>query len=85
MGSSAHMDQMESVLNAHEQELREETWEDVPEVVRALGPKLEFEAEIDEISRWLVFVGSNGKSEYLALAPLTIFDLEHRYPDEIAY
>jgi hypothetical protein len=78
------MDQIESALAAHGEELREETWEDVPDVVRALGPKLELEAEIDEISRWLVFEGTDGQSECLALAPLTIFDLEQRYPDEIS-
>jgi hypothetical protein len=74
---------MVSALAAHGEELREETWEDVPAVVKALGPKLELEAEIDEISRSLVFEGPDGKPEYLALAPLTIYDLERRYPDEI--
>ena len=35
MGSSAHMSHMVSALAAHGEELREETWEDVPVVVKA--------------------------------------------------
>jgi hypothetical protein len=54
--------------------------------VKALEPKLELEGEVDEIERWLVFEGTYGRPEYLALAPLTIFDLEERFLDcEIAY
>jgi hypothetical protein len=80
------MDSIERVLAAHGKELHEETWENLPEAVKALEPKLELEGEIDEIERWLVFEGPEGEPQHLALAPLTIFDLEERFPDcEIAY
>jgi hypothetical protein len=78
------MTQMQGALAAHGDELREETWAEVPDAVKALGAKLELEAEIDEITRWLVFPGSDGEPAYLQLAPMTIFDLERRYPDEIS-
>jgi len=39
------------------------------------------EAEVDEIARLLVFDGSAEEQEYLALAPLTISDLDERYGD----
>jgi hypothetical protein len=80
------MDSIERVLAAHGKELHEEAWENLPEAVKALGPELKLEGEIDEIERWLVFTGPNGEAETLALAPLTIFDLEERFPDcEIGY
>jgi hypothetical protein len=65
MGSSAHMAAMEHVLAKYGDELRAETWEDVPEAVKALGPALELEAEIDDITRWLVFAGADGERHYL--------------------
>ena len=54
--------------------------------VKALKPRVELEPEIDAVARLLVFEGSAGKQEHLALAPLTIFDLDERYgdPDEDA-
>ena len=54
--------------------------------MKALKPRLELEGAIDEIVYWLVFAGHDGKAEYLALAPLTIFELEYRFPDcEVSY
>jgi hypothetical protein len=86
MGSDAALDSIERVLAAHGRELHEETWENLPEAVKALKPRLELEGEIEEIERWLVFVGADGKAELLALAPITIFELEERFPDcEIGY
>jgi hypothetical protein len=81
MGSSARLDFIEQVMTEHGQELAQETWNDLPTAVKALKPRVELEPEIDEVARLLVFEGSAGKQEYLALAPLTIFDLGERYGD----
>jgi hypothetical protein len=86
VGSGAAASSIERVLDAHGKELYEETWESLPEVVKALKPRLELEGEIEEIERWLVFAGPDGEEEFLALAPITIFQLEERFPDcEIGY
>jgi hypothetical protein len=55
VGSGAAASSIERVLDAHGKELYEETWESLPEVVKALKPRLELEGEIEEIERWLVF------------------------------
>jgi hypothetical protein len=83
MGSNAHMSQMEDALAAHGDEFREETWAEMPDAVKALNPKLELEAEVEDIMRWLVFSRPDGEPQYLELAPPTIFELERRYPDEV--
>ena len=84
MGSSARLNFIEQVISEHGEELAQETWNDLPTPVKALKPRVELEAEIDEIARLLVFEGSAGEQEYLALAPLNISDLDERYgdPDE---
>lgn len=81
MGSSARLDFIEQVMTEHGEELTQEAWNDLPTPVKALKPRVELEAEIDEIARLLVFEGSAGEQEYLALAPLTISDLDERYGD----
>lgn len=68
-------------MTEHGEELSQETWEDLPTAVKALKPRVQLEPEIDEIARMLVFDGTTGEREYLALAPLTIFDLDERYGD----
>jgi len=65
----------------HREELAQETWNDLPTAVKALKPRVELEAETDEIARLLVFEGSAGEQGWLALAPLTISDLDERYGD----
>jgi hypothetical protein len=81
MGSSARLDFIEQVLVEHGDELAQETLESLPSAIKALGPRVELEPEVDEIERALVFEGVSGEPEHLALAPLTIFDLEDRYGD----
>lgn len=85
MGSSAHTAAINAVLAAHAEEFRQEVLDDLPDAVKALGPLIELEPQVEDIERWLVFQGSDGKPQYLALAPLTIFELKERYPDEIAW
>lgn len=86
MGSSAQLDFIRQVMTEHGKELAQEALNDLPTAVKALKPRVELEPEIDEIARLLVFEASAGEREYLALAPLTIFDLDDRYgdPDEDA-
>ena len=81
MGSSARLDFIEQVMSDHGEELAQETWNDLPTPVKALKPRVELQADIDEIARLLVFERSAGQQEYLALAPLTISDLDERYGD----
>ena len=81
MGSSAQLDFIRQVMTEHGEELAQETWDGLPTAVKTLKPHVELEPEIDEIARLLVFEGSAGEQEYLALAPLTIFDLDERYGD----
>lgn len=81
MGSSARLSFIEEVMTEHSDELTQETWAELPAAVKALKPRVQLEPEIDEVARLLVFDGAGGKQEYLALAPLTIFDLERRYGD----
>jgi hypothetical protein len=76
MGSHAAHSWIERVLAAHRTKLHNETSEDLPEGVKAPGPKLQLEGEIDEIERWLVFAGPDGEPEYWLSSPLTIFDLK---------
>ena len=77
----ARLDFIEQVMTEHGDELAQETWNDLPTAVKALKPRVELEAEIDEIARLLMFEGSAGEQEHLALAPLTISDLDERYGD----
>ena len=51
MGSSARLDFIEQVMTEHGEELALETWKDLPAAVKALKPRVELEAEIDEIAR----------------------------------
>jgi len=81
MGSSARLDFIEQVLVEHRNELAQETWDSLPSAIKALRPRVALEPEVDEIERTLVFEGVSGEPEHLALAPLTIFDLEDRYGD----
>jgi phosphatidylserine/phosphatidylglycerophosphate/cardiolipin synthase-like enzyme len=46
---------VEEALAAHGEEFREEAWAELPDAVKALGPKLELEADVEDITRWLVF------------------------------
>ena len=81
MGSSAMYSFIEEVLAQHGDELLEEALNDLPERVRALEPRIELRPEVDELERWLVVENAEGEGEFLALAPLTIFDLEERFGD----
>ena len=81
MGSSSQLNFIEQVLADHSAELEQETWDDLPAAVKALKPRVELEPEVDKIERTLVFEGAAGEPERLALASLTIFDLEDRYGD----
>jgi hypothetical protein len=81
MGSGAMYDFVQGVLAEHGDDLVAEVLNDLPRQIKALGPRVELEPEVDELQRWLVFDGVEDEPEYLALASLTIFDLERRFGD----
>jgi hypothetical protein len=68
-------------MKAHGEELAREAWDDLPDAVKELRPRVELEPEVDYIERWLVFTKTEGAEQYLKLADLTIFELEERFPD----
>jgi hypothetical protein len=81
MGSSAMHSFIQEVLAEHGDELLAEVLNDLPKRIKALGPRVELEPEVDELQRWLVLESAEDGTEYLALASLTIFDLERRFGD----
>jgi len=88
MGSGAMYSFMRKCSPNTARELVEEALNHLPERIKALEPRIKLEPEVDELERWLVVENAEGAEEYLALAPLTIFDLEERLgePDtEIAW
>jgi hypothetical protein len=54
MGSGAMSSFIEEVLAQHGDELLEEALNNLPKRVRALGPRIELQPEVDELERWLV-------------------------------
>lgn len=81
MGGMAAMKSIERVMEAHHDELCRETWEALPDVIKALRPKLELEAQVDFIERWLAFTTPEHGEEHLQLPDITIWELEERFPD----
>jgi hypothetical protein len=86
MGSVTANRSLERVLARHEAELIAEALDELPAVVRALGPRVGISNEGYYLRRVAVFSSADGRAEDLELRQLSIYELAERYPrDKVAY
>ncbi len=86
MGSVTANRSLKRVLERHEAELIAEALDELPSVVRALGPRVGISNEGYYLRRVAEFRSEDGRLEDLELRQLSIYELAERYPrDGIAY
>lgn len=81
MNGHAAQDSIERVIESHHDDLFRETWDGLPEVIKALQPQIGLVAAVGHVERWLAFSTPELSQEYLQLPDLPIGELADRFPD----
>jgi hypothetical protein len=77
----AEFKDLERYLTSHEAELIDDVLEELPAVIRVLGPLVVLENDQDAIHRWLMFE-ELGRESWLEIRPLSYYEVilrSHRY------